>query len=93
MSGGKYREVSEGSIKPIRDSSLSASTSVDEIFRPHLVDAFSAADILPSRGPVQISNFQCIASYNWLDSSEPVIVVPGMFALCYRSVLTEEVDC
>ena len=43
-----------------------------------LVVTLRAVDVLPSGGHIKQSNFQCIASYNWLDSSEPVILVPGI---------------
>lgn len=42
-----------------------------------LVVRLHAADISPSGGPAHLSNFRSVASYNWLDSSKPVILVPG----------------
>ncbi len=56
----------------------SASLGGNELPPGDLVVRFHAADISPSGGPAQISHFQCIASYNWLDSSEPIILVPGI---------------
>jgi len=41
-----------------------------------------ATDIAPSGGPAQMSDFTHVASYNWLDSDEPVILVPGMCLFC-----------
>lgn len=55
----------------------SASLGRDELQPGNLIIGLNATDILPSSGPAQISNFQCIASYNWLDKSEPTILVPG----------------
>ena len=56
-----------------------ASSGGDEQPSSDLVLRFNAASILPSGGPAQMSDFKCIASYNWLDSSDPVIMVPGTF--------------
>ena len=57
----------------------SASLGHDKLQPGNLIIGLNAADISPSSGPAQISNFQCIASYNWLDKSEPTILVPGKF--------------
>ena len=56
----------------------SASPGDDELPPGSLIARLNAADILSSDAPIKISNFQCIASYNWLDSCEPIILVPGM---------------
>ena len=45
----------------------------------NLVVKLHAAAISPSGGPARVSHFQCIASYNWLDSNKSVILVPGVF--------------
>lgn len=34
-----------------------------------------------TRGPVELSNFAVIASYNWFDKPRPTILVPGMPAI------------
>lgn len=68
----------------------SASPGGYELPLGNLVVRLDATDISPSDGPARISNFQCIASYNWLDSSKPVILVPGVFVPCYQSTLTEK---
>ncbi len=60
----------------------SASPDGDELPLGDLLVGLNAADISPSDGAPQISNFQCIASYNWLDSSEPTILVPGKSISC-----------
>ena len=59
-----------------------------------LIIRLNAADILPSNGPAQISNFKCIASYNWLDKSEPTVLVPGKSISRQLSMPTEIlIDC
>lgn len=78
----KYRSgygrggTSRGSLTSTR-LGLSASPSGNELPLGDLVVRLHAADISPSDGPAEISNFQCVASYNWLDSSAPIILVPG----------------
>lgn len=37
-----------------------------------------STDIVPTGGSAQMAGFQSIASYNWLNSSEPTILIPGM---------------
>lgn len=59
----------------------SASLGRDELRPGKLIITLNAADISPSAAPPQISDFQCIASYNWLDKSEPTILVPGSPAI------------
>lgn len=59
----------------------SPSPDVDELPLGDLVVELHPADISPSDGLTHISNYKCIASYNWLDSSEPVILVPGSPAI------------
>ena len=51
--------------------------SHDELQPGDLILELKAADISPSTGLAQLSHFQCIASYNWLDRSEPTVLVPG----------------
>lgn len=36
------------------------------------------SDIVRTGGSAQMSGFQSIASYNWLNASEPTILIPGM---------------
>ena len=60
----------------------SASPGEDKLPPGDIVVSIHAADISPSAGPARLSNFRCIASYNWLDSSEPVILVPGTSVPC-----------
>ena len=69
-------------------SSTATASADDELPRPpgNLVVTLQTVDISPSGGLAQISNFQCIASYNWLDSSEPVILVPGVSVLCHLRI-------
>ena len=55
----------------------SASLGRDDLQPGNLMKELNAGFISLSSGPAQISNFQCIASYNWLDRSEPTILVPG----------------
>lgn len=43
-----------------------------------LFNGLKATDILPSGGNTQMTDFGCVASYNWLNSSLPTILVPGM---------------
>ena len=91
----KYRSnygrggTSRGSLTSTRQG-RSASPGGNELPPGDLVVRLHAADISPSGGPARISNFQCIASYNWLDSSAPIILVPGISGPCYQSILTEE---
>lgn len=65
-----------------------ASSSGDEVPTGDLFAVLDAADISVSARPAEMSNFQYVASYNWLDSSEPVILVPGMFCPHQNSRLT-----
>lgn len=46
-----------------------------------LLATINAADILPSDGPAQISNVRSLSSYNWVNSSKPIILVPGSPAI------------
>jgi hypothetical protein len=41
----------------------------------------SKPDSSPRDGPVALSDFAVIASYNWLDEPQPTILVPGMPAI------------
>lgn len=59
-----------------------ASPGEDELPLGDEVVSIHAADISPSAGSARISNFRCIASYNWLDSSKPVILIPGISVPC-----------
>ena len=75
-----YRGLNYGRGGTFRASErigYSASLGRDELQPGNLIIGLNATDILPSSGPAQLSNFQCIASYNWLDKSEPTILVPG----------------
>lgn len=59
-----------------------SASPVDDDLRPDELDVtIHAAEILPSGGPAQMSKFRGIASYNWLDSSEPTMLVPGLYSL------------
>lgn len=60
----------------------SASLSYDELQPGKLILRLNAADVSPSSGLALLSEYQCIASYNWLDRSEPTIVVPGKSISC-----------
>ena len=61
---------------------LRSPSPVDDDMRPDELDVtFHAANVLPSGGPAQMSKFRGIASYNWLDSSEPTMLVPGLYSL------------
>lgn len=79
--------TSRGSVTNTKGGS-STVFGVDQLPLGDLVTGLQAADIRPSDGPVHLSDFRCIASYNWLDSSEPTILVPGMSGPCYHLVLS-----
>jgi hypothetical protein len=49
-----------------------------EVPSGNLVAVLNAAFMMPSTGPIQMSNFRSVASYNWLNRKEPIILVPGM---------------
>ena len=38
-------------------------------------------DHVPKMKDVAITNLEYVASYNWIESEEPTIIVPGMYAL------------
>ena len=65
-----------------RTNGRRSESPVDDDLRPDELDVtIHAADVLPSGGPAQMSEFRGIASYNWLDSSEPTMLVPGLYSL------------
>ena len=73
--GGKFRASEQ--------IGNSASLSHDELQPGKLILELNAADISPSSGLAMMSEYQCIASYNWLDRSEPTIIVPGKSISCW----------
>lgn len=62
----------------------------NELSPGNLILGLHAADISPSDRHATISDFECIASYNWLDSSDPIILVPGMSVPDYEFVFVEK---
>jgi hypothetical protein len=73
-----------------RGGGHSAPSSGDEVPTGDLFAVLDAANISPSVGPAEMSKFQYVASYNWLDSSEPIILVPGLSYPYQNSRLTEK---
>lgn len=63
----------------------SAPPQGDELSTGQLLLKLDAAKIQSSGGPAQLSNFHSIASYNWLNDSEPTILVPGSSSSTHKS--------
>lgn len=62
-----------------KESGMEKEKRYEDLPSSNLIIEFTASDIQPTDGPTRISNFDCIASYNWLSCSEPTILVPGSY--------------
>lgn len=47
-----------------------------------VLDRPSSITDAPTEDCTSIQNLQCIGSYNWVDSADPTIIVPGSHAFC-----------